>query len=133
MHLYSVLQRSPAVLFFYVRAFTPVCAGEVCGFRDSLPAFEERGAQVLGIGPDSEELSRRFSQFHHLPYPLLVDRDGSVRKAYRVPKLLGLLPGRATYLVGQDRTIKQVTTAGFQSRIHVTDSLRALDEGRTVR
>lgn len=43
-----------------------------------------------------------------LPFPLLADEGGQIRKEWGVPKdLLGLLEGRQTYVIGEQRTIIQ--------------------------
>lgn len=124
INLYSVLDRSAAVLFFYLRAFTPLCTAEVCAFRDSTEEFEQLGAAVFGISTDGDDLARRFAGRYRLSYPLLIDEGGKVRQLYGVPKLFGLLPGRSTYVIGTDRKILQVTHAGLHSSPHVVKSLQ---------
>jgi thioredoxin-dependent peroxiredoxin len=125
-HLYSALGERNIVLFFFVKVFTPVCSAETCGFRDGLSRFGDHNAQVWGVSPDNEMLSRGFARFFRVPYPMLVDRSNQVRELYRVPKLFGILPGRATYVIGQDRRIKNVTTSSLSAEAHIEDSLRAL-------
>ena len=125
-HLYETLLHAPVVLFFYVMAFTPVCMSEVCLFRDRFDDFRETNAAILGVSPDSPTVARRFANFHHLPFPLLLDSEGRLRKLYGVPKTLGLLPGRATFVIGRDRRIEHVTHSAFNSMPHVIDSVRAL-------
>ena len=123
---YEALGHSAVVLFFYVQNFTPICTAEVCSFRDHVADFRHLNAQVYGISPGSESLTRRFAEYHKLPFPLLLDRDGYVRKLYRVPKLLGFLPGRSTYVIAQDKQILQITGADLVSKLHITESLKFL-------
>ena len=111
------------MLFFYTKAFTPVCMAEVCGFRDAADQFDAKNVAVFGISSDSEVAASRFASHHRLPYPLLIDESGSVRKLFAVPKLFGLLPGRATYIIGRDRIIEHITVAGFRSELHISESL----------
>ena len=46
--------KSEVVLFFYPKDHSLACTMEVCSFRDSYEAFREAGAEVIGIGADSE-------------------------------------------------------------------------------
>ncbi len=126
VHLYEALNASSVVLFFYLRAFTPVCMAEVCSFRDNAEEFRHLNAIVYGITSDREVLTRRFAAYHKLSFPLLLDQGNRVREAYAVPKTLGLLPGRSTYVIGQDRKILQSTHAGFDSSKHIGESLKFL-------
>lgn len=118
------------VLFFYLRAFTPVCMAEVCGFRDNAEEFRQFNAAIYGVTSDSEALTRRFIAYHKLPFPLLLDPGNRVRAAYALPKTFGLLPGRSTYVIGQNRKILQVTHAGFEGTKHMIESLSFLKSGR---
>ena len=126
INLYKLLEEQPVVLFFYLRAFTPVCTSEACSFQNQLPSFGELNATILGISSDSETLARKFAEAFKLNFPLLLDPGGVVRKLYKVPKFLGLLPGRSTYVISQDKTIAKTTHSQLGSRVHVEESLRFL-------
>lgn len=87
------------VVFFYPKNFTPGCTAEACEFRDRYQEFLDLGAQVVGISSDSERSHQRFASKFKLPYPLLSDDKGMVRKLFGVKSsMLGLLPGRETFL-----------------------------------
>jgi peroxiredoxin len=45
----SDFQGKTVVLVFFPAAFTGVCTKELCSFRDSISAFNDVGATVLGI------------------------------------------------------------------------------------
>jgi thioredoxin-dependent peroxiredoxin len=126
IRLYDILERSQVVLFFYPKAFTPVCTAEVCGFRDASSEFASLNSVVLGISSDLPDTLARFAQQYRLDFALLSDEDSKTRLAFGVPKLFGLLPGRVTYVIGQDRKIKQITSAGFRSDPHISESLKRL-------
>ena len=126
INLYQLLEKQPVVLFFYLRAFTPVCTSEACSFQSQLSSFENVNAAVLGISSDAEAVARKFAAAFKLQFPLLLDSGGKVRKLYGVPKFLGLLPGRSTYVVGQDRTVAYATHSQLGSRVHVAESLQFL-------
>lgn len=114
------------VLFFYPADDTPVCTKEACSFRDAYQAFRDAGAEVIGISGDSAESHQRFAGKHQLSYPLISDRDGSLRKAFGVPKLLGFLPGRTTYVIDREGVVHLVFTAAFSSEGHKREALAAV-------
>lgn len=47
-------------------------------------------------------------------------------RRFRDPTILGLLPGRAALVIGQDRMIRQVIVGNFQAGRHIRKSLKAL-------
>jgi peroxiredoxin Q/BCP len=49
----SALRGRPVVLYFYPKDDTPGCTTQACGIRDAWGEFEQRGAVVLGVSPDS--------------------------------------------------------------------------------
>ncbi len=120
VNLYRTLQESTVVLFFYLKAFTPLCTKQVCGFQTERPSFARGGAAVFGISSDWEAAANRFGKSYGLTFPLLIDTQGEVRKLFRVPRVLGLLPGRTTFVIGRDRKITGLThsqtAASFISR-----------------
>lgn len=114
------------VLFFYPADDTPVCTKEACSFRDAYQAFRDAGAEVIGVSGDSAESHQRFAGKHRLSYPLISDRDGSLRKAFGVPKLLGLFPGRTTYVIDREGIVRLAFTAAFSSEGHKREALAAV-------
>src|SRR5690242_2842232 len=85
------------VLYFYPKDDTPGCTKEACSFRDQYEAFKDAGAEVIGVSSDSEASHGKFAQKYSLPFALVADQGGQLRKRYGVPATLGLLPGRVTY------------------------------------
>jgi peroxiredoxin Q/BCP len=117
------LGRRTLVLFFYPEDGTPICTQEACDFRDSYEQFRDAGADVIGVSSDSEESHREFARQHKLSFPLISDIDGSLRKAFAVPKTLGLLPGRVTFVIDRAGAIRQIFSAQFASTEHVRQAL----------
>jgi peroxiredoxin Q/BCP len=70
------------VLYFYPKDDTPGCTTEACNFRDDLPTLRAIGVQIVGISVDDAASHAEFSKKYSLPFPLLVDNDGTVAKAY---------------------------------------------------
>lgn len=75
------------VLYFYPKDSTPGCTQEACDFRDSLAAYEQKGAVVLGISPDPVKSHDKFAQKYELSFPLLSDPDHAVAEAFGVWQL----------------------------------------------
>jgi peroxiredoxin Q/BCP len=121
----SLIDR-PVVLFFYPKDNTPGCTVEACSFRDDYQAFVEAGADVIGVSSDDTQSHTRFRERHHLPYRLMSDPGGVARKAFGVPKTLGILPGRATFVIDRDGTIQYAFNSQFAPEKHVANALAAL-------
>jgi peroxiredoxin Q/BCP len=120
--------KNVVVLYFYPRDGTPVCTKEACGFRDAFEEFTKLGAIVIGVSADSLERHRAFATNRALPFLLLSDQNGSLRKAYQVPKTLGILPGRVTYVIDKQGIIRHVFSALFSGQEHVTEALKTVRE-----
>jgi thioredoxin-dependent peroxiredoxin len=72
------------ILYFYPKDDTPGCTKQACGFRDAYGEFEERGAVVLGVSPDTVSSHARFKSKHGLPFTHLADPDHEVAERYGV-------------------------------------------------
>jgi peroxiredoxin Q/BCP len=118
--------RKAVVLYFYPKDDTPGCTAESCSFRDQYQAFQDAGAEVIGVSSDSAESHARFADKHRLPFVLLADAGGTVRKRYGVPATLGLLPGRVTFVIDRDGVVRHVFNSQFQATKHVAEALDAL-------
>ena len=126
VNLTDLLDRRPVVLFFYPKDDTPGCTKEACAFRDNYEAFSELDAEVVGISSDSVESHRSFATEHSLPFTLLSDEGGKVRKLYGVSKTFGLLPGRVTYVIDEKGVIRLVFSSQLGAKRHVEEALKVL-------
>ncbi|HEX5494970.1 MAG TPA: peroxiredoxin [Mycobacteriales bacterium] len=111
------------VLYFYPKDNTRGCTAEACAFRDSHEVFAEAGAEVIGISSDSVDSHQKFGNRHRLPFTLLSDRGGVVRKRYGVAKTLGVIPGRVTYVIDRDGVVRHVFASMTNIDRHVNDAL----------
>lgn len=116
------------VLFFYPKDNTPVCTKQACAFRDAYQQFLTAGVAVVGISSDSASSHQQFADRHRLPFPLASDRDGALRKAFGVPKTLGIFPGRVTYLINPQGIVQMVFSAQLASDEHVQRALAAIEQ-----
>jgi peroxiredoxin Q/BCP len=114
------------VLFFYPKDDTPGCTMEACAFRDSYADLQALGAEVWGVSGDDASSHQRFAGKHQLPYPLLVDTGNQLRRAYGVPAVLGLLPGRVTYVIDGQGVIRHVFNNLLDGPAHRREAIEAL-------
>jgi len=124
--LEDFLGKKNVVVYFYPKDFTQGCTAEACSFRDSYEAFKDLDAEVIGISSDSQNSHRDFAQHHHLPFILLSDVDGSVRKAYGVKKTLGLFAGRVSFVIDKKGIIRLIFSSQTRSTAHVGEALNIL-------
>lgn len=117
----------PLVVYFYPKDDTPGCTAEACSFRDQYEDFTDSGAEVVGISADSPESHAAFAKKHRLPFVLLSDTENIVRKQFGVPtSMFGLLPGRVTYVFGEDGKLKHTFDSQLNAKKHVSEAKKYL-------
>ena len=116
----SSLRGRKVVLFFYPRDDSPVCTVQACAFRDAYAELTTAGAEVVGVSSDSAESHRRFAANRELPFPIVSDPDGSVRRLYgATSSLLFGKTGRVTYLIDEQGVVRDVFSSMFRAFEHV--------------
>ncbi|MCH9822970.1 MAG: peroxiredoxin [Bacteroidetes bacterium] len=129
LSLNTILEKGPAVLFFYPKDSTSGCTKEACEFRDSYEQFNSLKTNVVGISSDNQKSHKNFKDKHQLNFPLLTDKGGKLRiRAGIKTSFFGLIPGRVTFVVGKDRKIIQITDSQLELSAHVKNAIRALEE-----
>jgi len=114
------------VVYFYPKDFTTGCTAEACEFRDSYEEFKNLGAEVIGISNDDQKSHDAFAAQHKLPFILLSDLDGSVRKSYGVKKTFGLVPGRVSFVIDKSGIVRHVFSSQSKATAHVGEALAVL-------
>jgi len=114
------------VLYFYPKDESRGCTKEACTFRDNYEVFKDLGAEVIGISSQTVESHQSFATHHNLPFILLSDIDSKVRELYGVPSTLGVLPGRVTYIIDKEGTIRHIFSSQFQPEKHIQEALDVL-------
>jgi peroxiredoxin Q/BCP len=109
--LTDLLKDGPLILYFYPADFTPGCTKEACAIRDIHDDIQAVGLQVAGISPQDADSHTKFREEHDLPFVLLCDPDKVAIKMYDVDGPFGVAVRRATFLIGQDRIIKDSVLA----------------------
>jgi peroxiredoxin Q/BCP len=126
VNLSDFLGHNPVVLFFYPKDDTPGCTKQARAFRDGYKEFGKLDAEVIGISSDSVESHRGLAEKHSLPFLLLSDEGGKVRKLYGVPSTFGLLPGRVTYVIDAEGVVRHVFASQLGVEKHVEEACEAL-------
>jgi peroxiredoxin Q/BCP len=115
------------VLFFYPRDNSPICTSQACAFRDSYEDFLEFDCEVIGISSDNVKSHKNFSKKLKLPFRLVSDENNSLREKFGVPSnLMGLLPGRVTYIADKNGIIQFIFNSQLNGRKHVKQAIRFL-------
>jgi thioredoxin-dependent peroxiredoxin len=128
VNLKKVLEDSEVVLYFYPKDNTPGCTAEAKAFRDSHEAFKEMGAEVIGVSSDSVGSHSDFAQRCQLPFRILSDDGGRVRKLYGVPSSMGMFPGRVTYIIDRRGAVRHIFSSQMNPGKHVEEAMKVLRE-----
>jgi peroxiredoxin Q/BCP len=126
VNLSDFLGSKPVVLFFYPKDDTPGCTKQACAFRDDYEEFGKLDAEVIGVSSDSVESHKSFAAKHDLPFTLISDEGGWVRRLYGVPNTFGLFPGRVTYVIDEEGVVRHVFSSQLGVEKHVEEALQAL-------
>lgn len=127
------LQGKHLVLFFYPKNNTSGCTAEVCAFRDVYQDFLDAGCDVVGVSGDTVASHALFADKHRLPYPILSDSKGTLRKAMQVPKkLFGLIPGRVTYIFNPEGKLIHITNDMMDAEKHIVEALEVIKGNKST-
>jgi peroxiredoxin Q/BCP len=91
------------VLVFYPADETTICTKQLCEFRDTWAAAQEKNAIVLGVNPAGAKKHAAFRSHHRFPFPLLVDRGQQIASRYHAN---GPIVKRTVYLIGKSGKIR---------------------------
>jgi thioredoxin-dependent peroxiredoxin len=123
----AVIGKKNLVIYFYPKDDSPGCTKEACYFRDQFEVFNQADALIIGISGQSVESHKKFADKYRLSYTLLSDVGNKVRKLFGVPTdMLGMLPGRVTYIADKSGTVVYVFNSQTQATKHVDEALRIL-------
>src|SRR5687767_3273285 len=73
---------STVILFFYPKDEGLRCRTQACAIRDSWPLLRSEGIEVYGVNPADAGSHRRFRERFGLPFPLLVDENLQLARAF---------------------------------------------------
>ncbi len=125
IRLADALPLGPVVLIFYPGDRTPGCTVQLCAIRDEWQDFRDLGLQVFGINHADAASHRAFSAAHRFPFPLLVDEDKAVSKAYgAIRSLLGIQVIRRTVVgISKDGVVRYLR-AGLPKNAEILKAMK---------
>jgi len=127
----SVLGKKNLVIYFYPKDDSQGCTAQACSFRDQFDVFTEADAVIIGISGQSVESHKEFAIKNRLNFTLLSDEGNKIRKQFGVPtNLLGLLPGRVTYVADKTGKVIYIFNSQINATKHVDEALRILKESK---
>ncbi len=134
-HVVSLKDKSDRwlVLYFYPKDNTPGCTTEAQDFSEYAAQFNQLGADIIGVSPDSEQSHCKFIAKHDLSIQLLSDPEHRVIEAYgawRLKKFMGkeyMGVVRSTFLISPDGKIAQVWDK-VRVKAHVEKVLQELKQ-----
>jgi len=127
--IHTVLGKKNLVIYFYPKDESPGCTKEACYFRDQFEVFKEEDAVIIGISGQSVESHRKFAEKYRLSYTLLSDEGNKIRRLFGVPtNLLGLLPGRVSYVIDKTGKVVYIFNSQSEATRHVDEALRILKQ-----
>jgi len=127
----TVLGKKNLVIYFYPKDDSPGCTAQACSFQDQFEVFKEADAVIIGISGQSVESHKEFATKHRLTFTLLSDEGNKIRKQFGVPtNLLGLLPGRVTYVADKTGKVIYIFNSQINATKHVDEALRILKQSK---
>lgn len=123
INLHALCRDRAVVLYFYPKDGTVGCTRQACSFRDAYEDFTAAGGAVIGVSNDDDASHRAFAAEHRLPFPLLSDSDGTLRRTWGVPKTLGLLAGRVTYVMDREAIVRHIFDSQLFAERHMHEAL----------
>lgn len=122
------------VLFFYPLDFTFVCPTEIIAFSDSLKAFKERNAEIIGISVDSHfshfawrNVPRNNGGIGEIEYPLVSDLDKSISRNYGVLLEKPGIALRGLFIIDKEGILRHITINDLPLGRNVDEAIRVID------
>ena len=119
------------ILYFYPKDNTPGCTSEACNLRDNYNMWIDKGYDVIGVSPDSEDSHQKFIGKFDLPFKLITDPDKVIIKQYGAWGLKkmygreyeGLL--RTTFVIDENGIISDILTK-VKTKDHTNQILESI-------
>ena len=108
VHL-SDFKGKKVALYFYPKDSTPGCTREACSLRDGFSLLHAANITVLGLSKGSVKSKQKFIKNQHLPFPLLVATENTLKDYGVNTGLFRLyLPRRWTFLIDENGIIVDI-------------------------
>ncbi len=148
--LSALLKKGKVVLTFYRGGWCPFCNRQLESYQSHLAEIHAKGAELVAVSPQTPDATVSTAEKDALTFPVLSDAGNKVARTYglvfKVPDAVAQiyehfgvdlakrngdasheLPMPATYIIGQDGTIKlSYVQADYKKRLPIKDLLAAL-------
>lgn len=102
------------ILYFYPKDNTPGCTAEACNLNENYAMWMDKGYDIVGVSPDSQQSHEKFSQKYGLKFNLIADTEKEILQAYGAwgeksmygKKYMGVL--RTTFVIDENGVIEAV-------------------------
>ncbi len=118
-------QGKNVVLVFYPMDNTPGCTIQLCSLRDDYEKFEAANTAILAANPASLSSHQGFAKKQNYQFPILVDSDKTMAKAYGVNGAMGFNK-RTVYLI-DPKGIIQWVHSGIQDNETLLAKIKSLN------
>lgn len=149
--LRELLKQGPVVLVFYRGQWCPVCIPHLRKLQDGLSKVHEKGASIIAVTPEKQELIQKTFVKTNVTFPILFDKDYKIMKQYDVAFVPSrflrwmynwllranlkkahsdeseILPIPATFIIGKDGKVKyRHFDPDYKKRLSVDEILQNL-------
>lgn len=94
------------IIVFYPKDQTPGCTQQLCALRDDTDMFKAINTEFIASNPDSLESHERFCAAQSYKFPILVDAERTMAKAYRALKEDGKGIQRTVYIIDGEGIVR---------------------------
>ncbi len=81
----------------------------------------------MAISNGDTQSHLKFANKNKLQYPLLCNDNNIIRKQFGVPKKLGFIEGRVTYIINSQGIIIHILEDLLNGPAHIKEAIRALN------
>ena len=126
--LSSYQGKKNVVVIFYPFAFSGICTGELCAFRDDLSAFQNDKVELISISCDPMYANKVFAEQEGYKFQVLSDfwPHGAIAKAYGVFDENRGCATRGSFIIGTDGKIKWMVVNGLGEARNIAEYKVAL-------
>lgn len=130
----SSMKGKYVILFFYPLDFTFVCPTELHAFEEQLPAFKERGVEVVGVSVDSHyahlawlNTPKTKGGIEGVSYPIVSDLSKTISQAYDVLVEGEGIAYRGLFLIDKEGIVRHQVVNDLSLGRNVDEALRMVD------
>jgi len=120
------------ILYFYPKDNTPGCTAESCNLNDNYNSWLQKGYEVLGVSPDSQESHQKFIEKFGFKFNLIADTEKEILQTYGAwglkklygKEYMGVL--RKTFIIDENGVIVEIFEK-VDTKDHTNQIVKALN------